>query len=212
MNFEQFDNCMRHLGIYSGESYRHYQPAQHTRKGIDDRLERPIGQDNRFRLYDLEWKVLSKLGKEAEPGLTGAAKQPPPSTGRPNSLKKGQIAHAFQSALVGGSDCGTARSRALSFEQYCHAVERCIRACVYGPSAISTAMVSRKTKPISEPVVPAEEGGPGGVLKVRIKEDAQPPQLEVGGQTTSRHGTAVEPSNLEIMAAPRTQTAIPSAA
>ena len=124
MNFEQFDNCMRHLGVYNGESYRHYQPAQHARKGIDDRTVRPLGQDNRFRLYDLEWKVLSKMGKEAEPGLAGAAKQTPRPTSRDHSLKKGQIARAFQSALgVGDQDGGKAKSRALSFEQYCRAVE-----------------------------------------------------------------------------------------
>lgn len=53
MQFEQFEKCMLALGVYNGNSYRNYQSARQTRMGASDRSSRPIGQDNRYRLYDL---------------------------------------------------------------------------------------------------------------------------------------------------------------
>ena len=53
MQFEQFEKCMRALGVCNGESYRGYSTAQQTRMGAADRLSKPIGQDGRYRLYDL---------------------------------------------------------------------------------------------------------------------------------------------------------------
>ena len=61
MQFEQYEKCMEDLGVYNGEICRPYHDAQQTQQGIPDRSVRPVGQDNRYRLSDLEWLILSKV-------------------------------------------------------------------------------------------------------------------------------------------------------
>jgi hypothetical protein len=61
MQYEQYERCMEYLGVYNGEMHRKYHAAQQTQRGIPDRSVRPVGQDNRYRLSDLEWLIFSKV-------------------------------------------------------------------------------------------------------------------------------------------------------